>query len=319
MPSTDVGRQGRDAREVGRRRAMDVEAVQNRIDEIVWYHEFDFGNGLRTRTYRPGHPDDDAYRRAGWAFIERQLEQEDLAGKSVLDIGCWDGYWSFYAERRGARPVLATDDVTQNWAGRTGVHLAKELLGSSIEIDLRRSVYDLRALGRTFDRIFFFGVYYHLHSVFHALAQIRHCCHPQTVVLVEGPITHGLPDGAALYSFADHSCEWLPTIGALGQIADATYFDLRAPVFGSPPEAVEAARREERARGWRERLRLSADALRGRIAPPPGPRQTVNRVFFRLVPRTGPCEVHEYPPPFGLATFDPRFGSDVKDPRVGSR
>ena len=35
-------------------------------------------------------------------------------------MGCWDGYWSFYAEQRGAARVLATDDASQNWAGSAG-------------------------------------------------------------------------------------------------------------------------------------------------------------------------------------------------------
>jgi tRNA (mo5U34)-methyltransferase len=291
---------------------MDADALQRRIDQIVWYHEFDFGNGLRTRTYRAGHPDDDEYRRAGWAFVERNLDREDFTGKSVLDIGCWDGYWSFYAERRGARHVLASDDATQNWAGQTGIQLAKELLGSSVEIDLRRSVYDLRSIGRTFDVILFFGVYYHLHSPFYALAQIRHCCHPETVVLVEGPITHGLPDGAAQYSFADHSCEWFPTVGALRQIAEATYFNMEDPVYGTSPDAVSQPRDEGHRLKWRDRLRLCASVLRngGLRATVPPPRPAVNRVFFRLVPRAAPCGLYDYPPPFGLAEYDPRFRAD---------
>ena len=33
----------------------------------------------------------------------------DLRGKSVLDIGAWDGWFSFEAERRGAARVVALD------------------------------------------------------------------------------------------------------------------------------------------------------------------------------------------------------------------
>jgi predicted nicotinamide N-methyase len=39
----------------------------------------------------------------------------DFAGKTVLDIGCWDGQWSFLAENRGAARLLATDDCSQHW------------------------------------------------------------------------------------------------------------------------------------------------------------------------------------------------------------
>ena len=119
-----------------------LELIKRRIDRIHWYHEFDFGNGLRAEVKTP----DAQSHRALWRFIEAELDKIDFAGKTVLDIGCWDGYWSFYAERRGAARVLATDDRSQNWTGSAGFHLAKELLQSSVECDLELSVYDLSKL-----------------------------------------------------------------------------------------------------------------------------------------------------------------------------
>ena len=41
----------------------------------------------------------------------------DLTGRTVLDIGAYDGFYSFEAERRGAKDVLATDSWTWNWPG----------------------------------------------------------------------------------------------------------------------------------------------------------------------------------------------------------
>jgi len=35
----------------------------------------------------------------------------DLTGKTVLDVGARDGYFSFEAERRGASRVLAIDSL----------------------------------------------------------------------------------------------------------------------------------------------------------------------------------------------------------------
>ena len=100
--------------------------IQERIDRIHWYHEFDFGNGLRAQVNTP----DVQSHRALWRFIETELDKIDFAGKTVLDLGCWDGYWSFYAERRGAARVLATDDSSQNWTGSAGFHLAMPLFFS---------------------------------------------------------------------------------------------------------------------------------------------------------------------------------------------
>src|SRR5215475_15324914 len=101
---------------------MDLKEYQQRIDDIRWYHEFEFPNGLVARSHAP---DIEVHRRI-WAFVATELDQIDFTGKTVLDLGCWDGRWSFYAESRGARRVLATDDRTQNWAASSGLLLAEE-------------------------------------------------------------------------------------------------------------------------------------------------------------------------------------------------
>jgi tRNA (mo5U34)-methyltransferase len=132
--------------------------IKGRIDGINWYHEFDFGNGLVAKSKTP----DVGFHRKLWTFIRSTLDAVDFGGKTVLDIGCWDGYWSFYAEQRGAAHVLATDDAQQNWAGNSGLSLAKELLHSSIETNTNLSVYDLANLRKTFDIVLCLGVYYHL-------------------------------------------------------------------------------------------------------------------------------------------------------------
>src|SRR5882724_2774812 len=52
---------------------------------------------------------------------------EDLHGKRVLDIGAWDGWFSFECERRGAE-VVAVDSIALDT-----FHEAKELIGSRVE------------------------------------------------------------------------------------------------------------------------------------------------------------------------------------------
>ena len=79
---------------------------QARIDEINWSREFDFGQGLKARSTAP----DVSWHRQVWRFVERQLEEVDFRDKTVLEVGAWDGYWSFLAERRGAKHVLASGD-----------------------------------------------------------------------------------------------------------------------------------------------------------------------------------------------------------------
>ncbi len=283
---------------------MDLTSMQARIDAIPWYHEFDFGNGLKARSTA----EDVVGHRVTWKFIEKQLEGIDFRGKTVLDIGCWDGYWSFYAERRGAR-VLATDDRTQNWSDGNGLLLARELYGSSIEVNQDVSVYRLAELGRKFDVVLFLGVYYHLFDPFYAFTQIRHCCHERSLVVVEGPEAIALRPGAALNNFADHCCEWLPTQEALEQVLRASYFAVDAHLINTPSLPGKVA-----PPGWRWRLAMCARVLSGQRARITEayrdlefPANSARRICVRCTPWEGANELHAYYPPFGLHRYDSRF------------
>lgn len=95
-----------------------------------------------------------------------------VAGKSVLDIGAWDGAFSFEAERRGARDVLATDDFCwtgKAWNGaatKAGFDYAHKRLKSRVRsqvIDVPAITPD--ALGGQFDVVLMLGVLYHVKDV----------------------------------------------------------------------------------------------------------------------------------------------------------
>jgi tRNA (mo5U34)-methyltransferase len=197
--------------------------LQQRIDQIRWYHDLDFPNGLEARAK---HPNAEAHRKL-WGWMRSELDKIDFAGKTVLDIGCWDGYWSFYAERRGASRVLATDDKTQNWGGSSGLALAKELMGSSIETRTDVSIYEVAKLKEHFDIILCMGVYYHLVDPFLGLSQVRHCAHERSVVVFEGNIAQNSfvqPQQAAYLNLADLSHCFIPTLTCLRQMLEANYF-----------------------------------------------------------------------------------------------
>ena len=213
---------------------------QRRIDDIAWYHELDFGHGLKSRSREEFI---EGCRRA-WRFIERCLDGIEFSGKSVLDVGCWDGYWSFYAERRGARSVLAADDITQNWGTGEGLRLAKELLQSKVEINQHVSAYELASLGRRFDIVLFMGVYYHLVAPLSAIAQLRHCCHPDATVVVEGDVTHSLARNLAYINRPDpyHSV-FIPTVDVLQQMFETAYFTVTSVSFVSGRRRARAPSR----------------------------------------------------------------------------
>jgi len=259
--------------------------AQAEIDAVTWYHDFDFGNGLVARSTTP----DVAAHRRVWRFIESGLAAVDFRGKSVLDIGCWDGYWSFYAERQGAASVLAADDVTQNWATGEGLRLAKRLLGSHVEIKQDQSVYELAQLGRTFDLILCLGVYYHLLDPFFALTQIRHCCGPGTVVVFEGDV--GVGANEVRYSLGQARPGLvIPSKAALNNLLRAAYLEVRSQEFLKTGP-----------RAW---AKTALERLPGRLG---FSRRLVDRALTVCVPFTGVNELHDYEPPFGLAAYDDRY------------
>jgi tRNA (mo5U34)-methyltransferase len=88
----------------------------------------------------------------------------------VLDVGAWNGCFSFECERRGAREVLA---LSLEDPAVTGFDRLKQLLGSKVRY-VNGSAYTLSPgeLG-TFDVILFFGVLYHLRYPLLAIDRLR--------------------------------------------------------------------------------------------------------------------------------------------------
>jgi len=251
--------------------------TQEQINNVKWYHEFDFPNGLKAKS------EDTCtnFHKNLWEFIKTRLDTIDFIEKTVLDIGCWDGYFSFYAEKRGATSVLATDDITQNWASGQGIHLAKELLNSNIEINQNLSIYNLVSLNQTFDIILCLGVYYHLHDPFYAFSQIRHCCHKNTIIVFEGDvIRNGVPtETNYVYNDATKSI-FIPSVELLQNMLSTTYLDVITTYFyNNTPHTTKS----------------------------------IDRALFICKPFRGINNNNYYKPPFGLHKYDPRWAENPEN------
>ncbi len=142
---------------------MDTELLRQEVAKIpYWYHCLDFGRGVVT----PG------YSETRWGVSGDFVGlPSDLTGKSVLDVGAWDGFYSFEAERRGARRVLATDSFVWTNA-KAGFELARRVLESKVE-DRFIDVLDLSPdrVG-TFDVVLFLGVLYHMRHPLLAMERV---------------------------------------------------------------------------------------------------------------------------------------------------
>ena len=98
-----------------------------------WFHTFALNRA--DGIYTPGVARDHRYRVSALP--------EDFAGMSVLDVGCFDGFYAFLAEHRGAERVVAVDNeqdrlwVASRWGveleGAEGFRAVNRLLGSAVE------------------------------------------------------------------------------------------------------------------------------------------------------------------------------------------
>ncbi|MFN0131074.1 MAG: DUF1698 domain-containing protein [Phycisphaerales bacterium] len=160
---------------------MNPEQIRARVASFsFWYHKIDLPGGVSTPGLNPVFP-------PAYGIPER------LDGLRVLDVGAWDGYWTFEALRRGARQVVAIDDFSdylghlkpQDRKAWQTFDFCREALGYGDDRCTRReiSVYDLRpdTFG-TFDVVFFFGTLYHLRHPLLALDRIAAACTGQIFV-----------------------------------------------------------------------------------------------------------------------------------------
>jgi tRNA (mo5U34)-methyltransferase len=144
----------------------DAERVRDSV--ALWFHTFALAPGI----YTPGIARDHGYRLA-------VLGEDRFAGRSVLDVGAFDGFYSFLAERRGAGRVVAVDNEQYvDWVrarfaitvpGAAGFRAIAELTGSQVEYR-RMDALDVRDLDERFDVALCFGI---LHRVTDPLALLQ--------------------------------------------------------------------------------------------------------------------------------------------------
>ncbi len=162
---------------------------------------------------------------------------DDLTGKRVLDIGAWDGWFSFEMERRGAE-VVAIDRFDN-----PRFHEIRDRLRSRVEYRLM-DVYDLspRTLGY-FDLVLFLGVLYHLKHPLLALERV--CAVTRRMAAVESFVIAG-PEGDFLQFFEHDELggqvdNWFgPTVSALVSLCRAAGF-ARAELANRGPYGAAVA------------------------------------------------------------------------------
>lgn len=215
---------------------MNVDQLQDEVRRIRWFHSIDLGNGIVT----PG-VDRSARRLKGIHM------PESLVGKSVLDIGTFDGFYAFEAERRGAK-VVATD--TAVWRnpdiGKHGFNLARRVLGSAVD-DREIDVLELspETVG-TFDLVLFLGVLYHLPDPMRALERVASVTERQLIMETHVDLLGTRRPAAAFYPAdelaGDTSNWWGPNLaGAMGMLRAVGFSRVEVVFVSSWPTRLARA------------------------------------------------------------------------------
>jgi tRNA (mo5U34)-methyltransferase len=230
--------------------------LRARVDALRWYHTIDLGQGIVTKGV-----DDTPLR------LARLDLPPSLAGLSVLDIGAWDGFFSFEAERRGAARVVATDSYAWHglgWGteqGKAGFCLARQALGSRVE-DVDVDVMDLSpARVGTFDVVLLLGVLYHLAHPLRALEQVASVT--RGLLILETVVDMvGFPRPAMAFYPArelndDPTNWWGPNVPAVHGMLHTVGFDRVRTVTPPPPAPYRAARAVVHWLKGKNRIRLA--------------------------------------------------------------
>ncbi|MFD9888597.1 DUF1698 domain-containing protein [Amycolatopsis sp. NPDC059027] len=252
--------------------ALSAQARQEAVDAVpFWFHSVDVGEGVVTPGAKP----------ADFSVKEwNSWQVPDLTGRTVLDIGAWDGRYSFAAEEAGAEKVVALDhytwsidfptyyaaihgmrergehvpdaiDVPGAWRpdtlpGKTGFDTARRLRDSKVEdIVLDFSHDDVTSVGQ-YDVVFFAGVLYHLVDPIGALRQLYKVTGEMAIVSTHGVQIAGFEDRefAQFYPFdgfrGDPTNWWVPNMKCLTGWCQAAGFD-RIEVALGPDEGKQMA------------------------------------------------------------------------------
>jgi tRNA (mo5U34)-methyltransferase len=255
----------------------DSRARREEADAIDWFHSIDLGDGVVT------------HGASTTLVAENQFPK--LEGRTVLDVGAWDGYYSFLAERAGASQVVALDnyvwgvdfgardaywnecfaegrlpdqsrDLTDFWRpelpGRRGFDFAKATLGSKVEPRLADfASADLSPLGR-FDVVFYLGVLYHMKEPLTCLERVRSVTNEVAVIETQAIHVQNLEHERILQFHPggeinnDFGNWYVTSEAALHSLCRAAGFSSVKTISGPPP-APNVAAGQERARFTRRR------------------------------------------------------------------
>jgi tRNA (mo5U34)-methyltransferase len=210
---------------------IDKVQLTKAVESKVWFHSINLGNGIVTKGQKTE------------ATILQELavmRLPDVKNKTVLDIGAFDGFYSFEVERRGASRVVALD--LQMWEletlfskecleeharegkspnppyktewlrwerdskglpGKKKFDLVRRALGSKVEPYVGDFVLTGPEHIGMYDVVLFLGVLYHLQEPLAAIKRVASLTKEVAIIETEAVAMTGFEDRAV--------CEFFPT------------------------------------------------------------------------------------------------------------
>jgi ubiquinone/menaquinone biosynthesis C-methylase UbiE len=163
--------------------------AETRVLSKTWFYPFRLPSGQVTTTYDGGALD--AIHATRLAMLKSVLAAEygaSIAGRTVIDIACHQGWFSTQLAEMGAHDVLAVDARAEHVADAT---LIRDALGLR---NMRVTQSDVHALtpeaAGTFDIVLMLGLIYHLENPVGALRVARALT--KRLCLVETQVVPGL-------------------------------------------------------------------------------------------------------------------------------
>ena len=159
------------------------------------------------------------------------LKHVTFNGKSVLDVGAWDGYFSFAAERNGAKHVVASDWhcwFGPSWGSKNSFDYVKIVLNSNVQEWVCKAE-ELSINGPKFDIVLLLGVIYHVKNPIALIERVSNLATDRVVIETEyradnnsEPLLYLIPDNSLNGDASNWNIPNLAGVKAMMEMASLT-------------------------------------------------------------------------------------------------
>ena len=158
---------------------MDKNEILRRVAEFSeledWNHSYNFPFNIQTKKILKNSPGNNVEK---WQRLVATFDEIDLKDKSVIDIGCSDGYYSLNCARMGAKKVLGVD--LDNLRIERAKFSSQILNVDNVKFE-NLDIYSDALKGTKFDIVLALGVLHRVPDIFGFLKRITEL--GETVVL----------------------------------------------------------------------------------------------------------------------------------------